>query len=513
MADSSASVSTSASSTISPVSPATTLSGTTLAGTPARSPGEQFLSGFSSPVASQAGGNDVADLEAMARFQQNLTQLEVAARQPTPRRLPGTPVHVALESDSDIQAQGGAGAGSEDASIMQGSVGVDDATAVVPPPPEIKFVRQKLLAERRPHCMNCMREVDPIAKGVRLRKKTTQEYWCGGCNSRNTTMSRQVDGWPTMEFKSMPEDKQVAFWRLDGGSKDFRFAYADALAREEVERQRGYCDRQFRPLDYWVRIGYCGERIQANALPHQIDNSDPMVGTQYQVAARGQIDEHEIATKRSQILQKLMKKTSIKRKVKAADPDAAGSDSLSSSDDAPDVLTKGSKKREEKRKTATNKSQDDAEREKKRKRENEKEAAQAAKKASLAESVRLKQEASRLKEVNKVRDRNAATTIELATKTAAKLERSLSRLTTLLCSLDGSSKPQTAQLPQSVFQESSDSLKKLTEIRKQCQSRMDDMNAMLLFSMEQVRETMTETTGVLTRLEPFAVLLDVAIDE
>ena len=64
-----------------------------------------------------------------------------------------------------------------------------------------------------------------------------------------------------------------------------------------------------------------------------------------------------------------------------------------------------------------------------------------------------------------------------------------------------------------MFQESSDSLKKLTEIRRQCQSRMDDMNAMLLFSMEQVRETMAETSGVLTRLDPFAGLLDVAIDE
>ena len=55
----------------------------------------------------------------MARFQQNLTQIEVHARQPTPRRLPGTPVHVAVDGDPDIQAQGDAGAGGEDASIMQ----------------------------------------------------------------------------------------------------------------------------------------------------------------------------------------------------------------------------------------------------------------------------------------------------------------------------------------------------------------------------------------------------------
>ena len=144
---------------------------------------------------------------------------------------------------------------------------------------------------------------------------------------------------------------------------------------------------------------------------------------------------------------------------------------------------------------------------------NDKEAAQAAKKASLAESVRLKQEASRLKEVIKVRDQNAAKSIELATKTAAKLENPLARLTNLLCSLDGSFKPQTAQLRQSVFQESSDSLKKLTELRRQCQSRMDDMNAMLLFSMDQIRETMTEISGVLTRLEPFAAVLGVASDE
>ena len=118
-----------------------------------------------------------------------------------------------------------------------------------------------------------------------------------------------------------------------------------------------------------------------------------------------------------------------------------------------------------------------------------------------------------MKEVNKVRERAAAKSIELATKTQARLEKPLSRLTKLLCSTDGSLKSEVARLPQSVLQESSDTLKKLTEIRRQCQARIDDMNAMLLFSMEQVRATMTEASGVLTRLEPFARVLGVSSDE
>ena len=237
-------------------------------------------------------------------------------------------------------------------------------------------------------------------------------------------MSRQVDGWPTMDFKGIDEEKQIAFWRSDGGAKDFRFAYADALAREEVERQRGYVDKQFRPVEYWIRLGYDGDRIKNNALPHQIDNSDPMVGTQYQVAARGQIDEHEIAQKRSQILQTLMKKRAIKEKVKVANdggPEADEGDSPSNSDDGVKPGCGKNDKQEQKRKAALKKRQEEEERDKKRKREHDKEAAQAAKKAISAETVRMKQEAARLKEVNKGRERAAARSIELATKTQARL--------------------------------------------------------------------------------------------
>ena len=134
MADAShASVSTSASS---PASTAITSS----------SPGDEYLAGVSpgpsETVILDSDGDGVA-AEAVARFEENLYQDEEVPPGQRTQPEPG----------------------------MQAGVGVDDAIAV-PPPPTFKFTRVHLLRERLPHCMFCVREVDPIAKGVRLRKKS-----------------------------------------------------------------------------------------------------------------------------------------------------------------------------------------------------------------------------------------------------------------------------------------------------------------------------------------------------
>ena len=190
------------------------------------------------------------------------------------------------------------------------------------------------------------------AKGTRLRSKQREEYWCGKCNGTNSSMGRGCDGWPTREFKGFTKDQTIAFYRTKGSAADFRFAYADTVARIEIERQRSFRQREFRPKEYWVRLGYNGDSIEREAKPGDIDDSDPMVGIQYRVAWKGDVDDKEIFMERSEILSK-MKKGTTKRKMEAPPTEVGKEEDYDESDDSSSDDGGNSKKQKKREETST----------------------------------------------------------------------------------------------------------------------------------------------------------------
>ena len=107
-------------------------------------------------------------------------------------------------------------------------------------------------------------------------------------------------------------EQSVAFYRTTVSSKEFRFAYADTVARNEAGHNTYYRAREFRPKTFRVNIGYDGDRIEREAKPGDIDDSDPMVGIQYRIGVAGDVDEKLVSMTRSEILSKLKKQDETK---------------------------------------------------------------------------------------------------------------------------------------------------------------------------------------------------------
>ena len=194
-----------------------------------------------------------------------------------------------------------------------------------------------------PTCVDCKLPCNPRAKGVRLRSKLKEEFQCGQCNYVGVCMHRANGEWPSQDFQEFSPDQKVDFYRTEGGAKGLKLKYAETIAANHVERWKSSNHGEFRPMLYWTQIGYDPALIRLHAKPADIDDSDPMAGTQYKVHVKSIDHEKEYFMKKSQILEKFASGKKRCRKAAGLPDDKGSSDSSSDSSTQDDGKKKARK--------------------------------------------------------------------------------------------------------------------------------------------------------------------------
>ena len=230
---------------------------------------------------------------------------------------PATPLSTETTADSGIletssTIESGATAGSGKCSVG------------APPPQDIDL---SLL------CGDCNH---PLKKrnGVRFLRKAPdggKVYQCGGCNNKCVGLRREFGTWPIEEYKALPEEEKQGFMALaSNNASQLKNHLTDMLTKKAIESHKSSMKGQFLPLSVWKAMGWDAERIEATALPEDIENTK--LGLTYRVKIH-ETEEAKLEEKcRSEVLTNLKKYNSKAGKRGRCDSSEDGSSSEQSRD-------------------------------------------------------------------------------------------------------------------------------------------------------------------------------------
>ena len=120
------------------------------------------------------------------------------------------------------------------------------------------------LPDLTPYCNLCHAVVDPVGKGVRLTKKgPCPEYRCSKCNTKCSQLSTLFGGWPIEQYRKLPEDVKLAFWKDSGsGVHALKEAVEKHIVVNSVKQQFSEFSGKFLPLSVWAGKGYNAKAIE-----------------------------------------------------------------------------------------------------------------------------------------------------------------------------------------------------------------------------------------------------------
>ena len=353
-------------------------------------------------------------------------------------------------------------------------------------------------------CDLCHRKVDPIAKGTkRTGKQKEPKYQCGPCGVKLTTGNRVCGQWPTEEFRLLPVDTQVAFYQEAGGAKEFRLKYAETLTNNHIERKKVGKHGESHPLGYWATLGYDVHGIEHNTPAEHI-TQHPQLGTCYRVAILTDDEEKEAFMMRTQILEKLGRRKTVKKKMQGKDDvssDDAASESSGSGRGGKKVVANSAATRAKAKKKAADIA--------KQKKDEAKKATEVAKEAGHAKKRAEKEQSEQEKKVKKLR-REA---LDVACRTVAKLQGPTQELQALLFRDDETGvacyNPQLARVPRLIVEKANavqTTARNMVAVAKESMSGGPDTR--LFFSkIDEVRAVATNVAEVLEELKPFEAIL------
>ena len=295
-------------------------------------------------------------------------------------------------------------------------------------------------------CMTCNTLVHPHNRGVKLKSKTKMEYICSRCNCIATQMSYGLGSWPTEEFQGLEPETQLNFYKDDGNAAYKKRQYAMMCAKKRVERRVARDTGEMRPFEYWVRLGYCADRLRAHT-PAKDKTFTDQAGEMCRVWVDTKICETEVLREMEEIMSKFKKRKTIKAEVKEVkealkqrcppvDDDAASSSSSDNSSSSSSSSSSNRKKRgakKDKRKKA--KAANAQEKEKKAAQKRKAEAKEDAKKSKLAhkqaeQSAKAMDKAA--KAVDKAKSKKRDKAIDISGKALTRLQCLKSKLEGLL---------------------------------------------------------------------------------
>ena len=369
----------------------------------------------------------------------------------------------------------------------------------------------------KPICKDCRMEVDPMKPGTRLTKKSVQQYQCSRCNTKCVLMNRMCGSWPTDEFLELSAEQQVEFYRTPGGSKDFKKKYVETLVNNYVTKKREYVTGEFQPLSYWKEQGYDIDRIARNTGPENI-KEHPQLGLTYRVLIEASQDMNEQYMMRSQIMQKLATKKTTKglasgqttmdsfrmaapaaatggEGLEVASSSGTSSSSSSSSSSKKGRGKKSNKKQQKQKKKDAQKKKDDAKRKK------------MEKDAQKAKQKEEKAKAAAEKALTKANRKVQQQSLNLCVRAIGKLQPVMLSLKELLFEKNGTPKSALSCVPGTIRAEALASFQKLQAMYSQCQERMTNVDAVLTFSADEVRDVAAQGTENHVALSKFKELL------
>jgi hypothetical protein len=117
----------------------------------------------------------------------------------------------------------------------------------------------------------------------RIMSKNRGSWKCNGCHSKEHQLRRRFGKWPLDSFAGFAEEKRVAFMvTLDGMSSAAMATECERFISSE-EHQEYYQDGgEFLPLSVWAKRGFDPDRIEAKALPSDIQEHS-VLGPTYRV--------------------------------------------------------------------------------------------------------------------------------------------------------------------------------------------------------------------------------------
>jgi hypothetical protein len=160
-------------------------------------------------------------------------------------------------------------------------------------------------------CVQCG-NLTTKGKGCRMRSKGSETWACAQCNTKCSLLHRTFGCWPTQEFKTMPKDAQMQFWKdIQGkGGQDLRSFAEDKMKTWERKTETYAFNGEFRPLDFWEKQGYDKERILRNARTDEIHECR-MAGKTYKVPIKVDSKQTERGRERDETISSTSKKQKL----------------------------------------------------------------------------------------------------------------------------------------------------------------------------------------------------------
>ena len=115
-------------------------------------------------------------------------------------------------------------------------------------------------------CETCETECTPGAS-VRMMNKAKGTMRCNSCNTKYAGLYRGFGTWPTCEFKGLPKETRIKFYRdvKDKNLQETITTVFDLVESYEDKKEVYACNGEYRPLEYWGRLGYDTQRIEQDA--------------------------------------------------------------------------------------------------------------------------------------------------------------------------------------------------------------------------------------------------------
>ena len=145
-------------------------------------------------------------------------------------------------------------------------------------------------------CSKCRLRIPEheVHDGIRAKSVRRMTSICNRCSNNGRLLRNYFGQWPMEDFQALPEQEQVNFWRwaaheIDGRSNKKKTQtlvdrIITVVSTNQVKRAKSVCDSEYRPLEYWVRMGFDKESILKNCQTkkeHEIHGTVYMLGVEY----------------------------------------------------------------------------------------------------------------------------------------------------------------------------------------------------------------------------------------
>ena len=113
-----------------------------------------------------------------------------------------------------------------------------------------------------PFCRLCQRPVDTLKKGVRLCKKSPQEWQCPTCNNKIAGLHSLFGTWPISAYHSLSDLEKATFWQEpESGKRALQQAVEKHIIYKQVKALVDDNLGEFLPMSVWKTKGYAEEDI------------------------------------------------------------------------------------------------------------------------------------------------------------------------------------------------------------------------------------------------------------